>query len=109
MELGKIAPGTYYISVETELHTNDYWQTHGQHIHVTNYGPGTTTFSEDESTIYPVAQVLEAAFTSKIMKKKKGFKRSNMGLKGVPEISIVEQDEPVDGYKFVYISNKSNS
>ena len=44
VELGVAAPGTYYICVEMELHTNENWAKYGKNIYVTNYGPGKTTF-----------------------------------------------------------------
>ena len=68
VELGEVGAGTYYICVEMELHTNETWDKYGSNICVTSYGPGVTQFQGDESSKYPVAQFLEAAFESKINK-----------------------------------------
>lgn len=68
IELGEVGPGTYYVCVEMELHTNKNYEKYGSSICVTNYGPGKTSFGNDENKKYPVTQVLEAAFTNKIKK-----------------------------------------
>lgn len=107
VELGEIGVGTYYICVEMENHTNETWDKFGSHICVTNYGPGVTTFQGDESSRYPVAQVLEAAFESKIRKNPEGMKRSTMEGNGAPEIEIVEQSDPEEGYRFIHVNNQN--
>ena len=108
VELGEIGPGTYYICVEIELHTNENYERYGSEICVTNYGPGSTTFYNDERTKYPASQVLEAAFTHKIKKYPDGMKMSDMGDKGAADIKIVEQKETPEGYRFIWINNQNS-
>lgn len=108
VELGEIGPGTYYICVEMELHTNENYERYGSEICVTNYGPGSTTFYNDERAKYPASQVLEAAFTHKIKKYPEGLKMSDMGEQGAADIKIVEQKETPEGYRFIWINNQNS-
>lgn len=107
VELGEVGPGTYYICIEMELHTNESWEQYGSEICVTNYGPGKTTFLTDDSNKYPVAQVLEAAFESKIRKFPDFMQKTNMKDNNAPDIEKIEQKKAPEGYMFVMINNQN--
>ena len=107
VELGEVGPGTYYVCVEMELHTNETYERYGSTIHVTNYGPGKTSFGKDESNKYPASQVLEAAFTHKIRKYPEGMVKSDMSSQNAADIKIVEQKETPEGYRFVWVNNQN--
>lgn len=105
VELGIVGPGTYYVCIEMELHTNESWQKYGSEIFVTNYGPGMTKFGGDESKKYPVAQVLEAAFTNKIKKYPSDVILQELGNDIPKDIAIYEQKDPIEGYRFIWVKN----
>lgn len=111
VELGEVGPGTYYVCVEMELHTNENFERYGSNICVTNYGPGNTTFGNDDSAKYPVSQVLEAAFTSKMKKFPGEMEKSDMSEQDAngAGIKIVKQKSPKEGYIFVYVNNQSDA
>ena len=91
VELGEVGPGTYYVCVEMELHTNENYERYGSNICVTNYGPGKTSFGGDDANKHSVSKVLEAAFTHKIRKFPDGIIESNMSDEGAADIKIYEQ------------------